>query len=150
MRVFQNVNGVVLPDLTDGQYYIYVLENAPQGNIKIGRSQHIRQRLQSLSGSNSGGNQIVRCAVSDPTYLYSLESLLHLHYQAFRISGTEWFCGKDLCFDDVVAYVDQLFQSRSYALCNEVRRQYTMQYGPQLHIEKKEGAATAAPVGKEK
>lgn len=48
------------PVLEDGQVYIYALLNYPQGNIKIGKTTNIVQRLQSLSGSNGGSNKIIR------------------------------------------------------------------------------------------
>ena len=49
-----------VPVLDDGEIYIYIMLNYPQGNIKIGQTTNIQQRLQSLSGSNNGGNHIVK------------------------------------------------------------------------------------------
>ena len=127
MKIFENIKELDFPDLTDGRCYIYVLENAPQGNIKIGRSKHMNQRLISLSGSNSGGNQIVKCAVSDATYLYTLERILHMHFQEYRITGTEWFV--NITFDDVVNYIDTIFDSKEYQHCNQVRKQFLEKHG---------------------
>lgn len=124
MQVYDSVSAVDLPALEDGQLYLYVLENAPQGNIKIGRTKNIMRRLRSLSGSNTGGNTLVRIAVSSPTYLYTLERLAHWAFAAYRIPGTEWFCGEDLKFSEVCAYIDGLFQRPEYTVCNEMRKQF--------------------------
>lgn len=123
MIVYNDISDVDLPILED-QLYIYVLENSPQGNIKIGRTTNIKQRLHSLSGSNSGGNHISRIAVSKPTYLYSLETTAHTHYHRYRIDGTEWFDGKYVTFDEVVNYINSLFDQKGYNLCNETRRKF--------------------------
>jgi len=45
-----------VPILEDGQMYIYVMLNS-NGNIKIGKTTNIIQRLKSLSGSNGGAVQ---------------------------------------------------------------------------------------------
>lgn len=124
MQVYDSVSAVNLPALEDGQLYLYVLENAPQGNIKIGRTKNIMRRLRSLSGSNTGGNALVKIAVSPPTYLYTLERLTHWAFARYRISGTEWFCGEDLDFATVCAYIDGLFQCPEYLVCNETRKQF--------------------------
>lgn len=124
MQVYDSVSAVNLPALEDGQLYLYVLENAPQGNIKIGRTKNIMRRLRSLSGSNTGGNALVKIAVSPSTYLYTLERLTHWAFARYRISGTEWFCGEDLDFATVCAYIDGLFQCPEYLVCNETRKQF--------------------------
>lgn len=129
MYVFSNINDVKLPVLEDGQYYIYVLLNHPQGNIKVGRTSNIQQRLQSLSGSNGGGNKIVKIAVSDSTYLYTLERIIHFHFRDSRISGTEWFTDDFLQFETVVSYVESLFSSREYILCNQIRKDFVAKHG---------------------
>lgn len=126
MRVFYDIKAVDVPVLENGQVYIYILENSPQGNIKIGRSSNMQQRLQTLSGSNSGGNHITKCAVSDATWLYTLERIAHVHFAAYRIDGTEWFDGEKVPFDDVAAFVDSLFLKEEYAWCNEVRRDFSI------------------------
>lgn len=126
MYIFYDIRQVEFPALEDGQLYIYVILNEPQGNIKVGRTSNIRQRLTSLSGSNGGGNKIRKIAVSEPTYLYTLEGIIHNHLRDYRVPDTEWFVGEDLHFDDVVAYVDSLFDSKEYALCNRVRKEFTM------------------------
>lgn len=129
MRQYTSVSQVDLPALTDGRLYLYVIQNEPQGNIKIGRTTNIKQRLRSLSGSNTGGNQIVRIAVSTDTYLYTLERLTHEAFKKYRIDGTEWFHGEDLRFEDVCAYIDSLFTHKSYALCNSVRKDFIARHG---------------------
>lgn len=128
MKIFDDISKVNVPVLSDGQLYIYVLENSPQGNIKIGRSSNIQQRLRALSGSNSGGNHITRIAVSDATWLYTLEHLLHNHFSMYRIEGTEWFFGEDMTFDSVVEYIENLFVSDEYATCNRVRCEFVHTY----------------------
>ena len=121
MKIFDTISQVDVPVLQDGQVYLYVLENYPQGNIKIGRSSNLQQRLKSLSGSNSGGNQIIKVAVSDATWIYILESMVHNHFMEYRIDGTEWFDGSGMTFDDAVSFFDSLFVRPDYARCNEVR-----------------------------
>ena len=113
--------------LQDGQIYIYVILNAPQGNIKIGKTTNIQKRLKSLSGSNSGGNEIIACYCSHPTWMHSMEKTCHNHYELYRIQGTEWFDGKKIKFDEVVEYVDGLFHSENFARCNELRRKLIME-----------------------
>lgn len=112
-----------LPVLEDGQLYIYVMLNYPQGNIKIGQTTNIIQRLQSLSGSNGGGNHIIKLYVSPSTYILSIEKTCHNHYDWYRIKGTEWFNGDKLNFDEVVEYVDSLFRTESFKVCNELRKE---------------------------
>lgn len=129
MKLFTDVKSVDLPALTGGQLYIYVLENSPQQNIKIGRTTNIQQRLRSLSGSNGGGNHIARIAVSEPTYLYTLEGIAHSKFNRHRITGTEWFDGHYVSFYDAYTYVDSLFSMDDYDLCNRVRKEYTLKYG---------------------
>lgn len=122
MHMYNSVEDVRLPKLDDGEYYLYVLKNSPQGNIKIGRTKDIMTRLKSLSGSNTGGNILVKIAVSDPTYLYTLEGLLHLEFKNYRIPGTEWFTNLD--FSRVCDYINQLFSSSGYHVCNKVRKTF--------------------------
>ena len=110
------------PPLEDGQIYIYVLLNDPSGNVKIGKTTNILQRHKSLSGSNGGGNRIVACYCSPPTWMQSMEGTCHNHYEWCRIKGTEWFDGKHLSFEEVVEYIDGLFHSESFQRCNDLRR----------------------------
>lgn len=128
MQQYTNINQLTQQSLMDGQWYHYVIENAPQGNLKIGRTQNIVQRMRSLSGSNNGGNKIVKIAVSEPTYLYTLERLAHFHFDDYRIDGTEWFTGEDLTMDMICDYIDGLMQSDSYVLCNAVRKDFVAQH----------------------
>lgn len=127
MQIFDNIKDVNVPILKEGQLYIYVLENAPQGNFKIGKSSNMQQRLRALSGSNTGGNRIVRCAVSDPTYLYTIENIIQNKFALNRIEGTEWFVGEGLSFQEIVSEVDKLFKTQSYSRCNEIRKDFVKQ-----------------------
>ncbi len=119
MKIFNEIADVDVPAFEDGRLYIYVLENEPQHNIKIGRSSNMQQRLKALSGSNSGGNHITRIAVSDATWLYTLERIAHWHFHEYRIDGTEWFSG--VLFEEITGYIDSLFQHKNYETCNRVR-----------------------------
>ncbi len=123
MRIYKDVKSVNEPILQKGQWYIYVLENK-LGNIKIGISTNMKQRIQSLSGSNSGGYALVKCAVSDATYLYSIEESAHTHFCRYKLGDTEWFRGDAVTFDEAVGYIDSLFASSSYHLCNDTRKKY--------------------------
>lgn len=113
-----------IPVLEDEQLYIYVMLNSPQGNIKIGKTTNIVQRLISLSGSNGGGSKITKLYCSPATYLYSIEYTCHNHYHFARIPGTEWFDGNKVDFNEVVEYVDGLFHSKGFEKCNELRRRF--------------------------
>lgn len=109
-----------IPVLEDGQLYIYVLLNSA-GNVKIGKTTNMAQRIQSLSGSNGGGEAIVNYYCSPATYLYTIEKIAHEHFNYARLSG-EWFDGIKVSFDEAVEYVKSLFTSRDYERCNELRR----------------------------
>lgn len=110
-----------IPVLEDGQIYIYVILNSI-GNIKIGKTTNILQRMQSLSGSNGGGTKIYAVYCSPPTWLQSIEGTLHNYYHFARILGTEWFDGSKIDFMETVKYVNKLFYSDEYKKCNELRR----------------------------
>ena len=111
-----------LPILDDGEVFLYVILSLPQGNVKIGKTTNIVQRITSLSGSNGAGNRINKIYVSPSTYIEGLEKTAHLHYDFARIKGTEWFDGNKVDFDEVVQYVDGLFHQQGYETCNELRR----------------------------
>ena len=126
MTIYDSKNVIELKELSvldNGTYYIYVMLNSPQQNIKIGITTNILQRLQSLSGSNSGGNKIVKLAVSDPTYVVSAEKAFHNHYDRYRIPNTEWFDGSKLKFENVVDFIDKQFKLKSYETCNKLRKE---------------------------
>lgn len=110
-----------VPTLEDGQIYIYVMLNTI-GNIKIGKTTDISQRLKSLSGSNGGGSKIIALYCSPSTWMQSMETTCHNHYHFARISGTEWFDGTKVDFKEVVEYVDGLFHTANFQTCNELRR----------------------------
>ena len=122
MNIYMDISDIKETIADDNQVYIYVLQNYPQGNIKIGRTTNPIQRFRSLSGSNNGGNRILRVAISPMTYLYSLETTLHTHYDRNRIPNTEYF--QKLEFEDVVKYVDELFSSPNYNKCNQIRKEF--------------------------
>ena len=119
----QNNAGLLksIPVLDDGQLYIYVILNSA-GNVKIGKTTNVQQRLQSLSGSNGGGAKISAIYCSPSTWIQSIEDTCHNHYHFARINGTEWFDGNKVDFKEVVEYVDGLFHSKGYETCNELRR----------------------------
>ena len=110
-----------MPILEDGQIYIYVILNSI-GNVKIGKTTNIMQRLQALSGSNGGGLKITKVYCSPSTWIQSIEETCHNHYHFARIHGTEWFDGNKVCFSEVVEYVNGLFHTDSFMRCNELRR----------------------------
>lgn len=114
-----------VPVLDDGQVYIYVMLNYPAKNIKIGQTTNIVQRLQSLSGSNGGGNKITTLAVSDSTYVINSEKAFHEKYARYRIEGTEWFDGSKLIFEEVVSEMENQFNTKSYEVCNKLRKKLT-------------------------
>lgn len=114
-----------VPVLDNGQVYIYVMLNYPAKNIKIGQTTNIVQRLQSLSGSNGGGNKITILAVSDPTYVINSEKAFHEKYARYRIEGTEWFDGSKLIFEEVVSEMENQFNTKSYEVCNKLRKKLT-------------------------
>ena len=109
------------PILEDGQIYIYVILNS-MGNVKIGKTTNIMQRLKSLSGSNGGGSKITKAYCSPSTWIQRIEETCHNHYHFARINGTEWFDGNKVYFSEVVEYVDGLFHTDSFRRCNELRR----------------------------
>lgn len=120
VRIYDNIKMVNLPKIEDIQYYIYAIENE-LGYVKIGISQDITQRVRSLSGSNTGGNKIIRIAVSNPTYLKTLENTFHSMFNNYRIANTEWF--KGITFDEIIIKMNETFNSDSYFKCNEMRKQ---------------------------
>lgn len=109
-----------IPVLDDGSIYIYVMLNSA-GNIKIGKTTNVAKRLQSLSGSNSGGNKIVDLWYSPATWLHNIEKIAHDHFSYARLSG-EWFDGIKVSFDCAVDYLNSLFAGKDYERCNELRR----------------------------
>ena len=109
-----------IPVLDNGQVYIYVLMNSAN-SIKIGKTTNLPNRIQSLSGSNGGGERIIDWYCSPATYLHNIEKIAHDHFDYARMSG-EWFDGIKVTFDKVVEYVHGLFESKDYERCNELRR----------------------------
>ena len=111
-----------IPVLDGGQVYIYILLNSV-GNIKIGKTTNLEQRIQSLSGSNGAGNKINQWYCSPATYLDKIEKICHDHFYYARLSG-EWFDGTKVSFDETVKYLESLFTSKDYERCNELRRKF--------------------------
>lgn len=115
-----------IPILEDPQLRIYVMLNQ-EGKIKIGKTKNIYQRYLSLCGSNSQGVIITTCLVSPPTYLYTLETIMHDKFSRYRIPNTEWFydmeesSGEKL-FETACEELKALFSSTDYKKCNEVRK----------------------------
>lgn len=118
-----------VPVLDTEQIYIYVMLNS-SGNIKIGKTTNIQQRLTSLSGSNGGGYKISALYCSPATWIQTMEETCHNHYHFARINGTEWFNGDKVNFKDVVDFVDGLFKKESFKVCDELRKG--------IYMEKKE------------
>lgn len=125
-----------VPVLDDGSFYIYVMLNYPQGYIKIGKTTNIQQRLQSLSGSNGGGNKIIKLYCSPATWVQSIETALHSYYHKYRIKDTEWFKGDVLDFNKVVNHINGLFYTNSYNLCNNIRKNIAEEEKRKLELEK--------------
>lgn len=126
MKIYNSKNIIELKELSileDGSYYIYCMLNSPAHNIKIGITTNIVQRLQSLSGSNGGGNHIVKLTVSNPTFCASAEKAFHEKYARFRIEGTEWFDGSKVTFEEVVSEMEHQFNTKSYEICNKLRKE---------------------------
>ena len=115
----RNFKWIEHPKLDNKQYYIYVIENSNNA-IKIGRTHNIKGRLSSLSNSNAGGTTLIRCAVSPATYLRTIETSTHDHFEDYRVKGSEWFTG--ITFDEVVNFIDGIFNHKSYKSLNETRR----------------------------
>ena len=114
----------VIPILDNEQVYIYAMLNTCN-KIKIGITKNIQQRYQSLCGSNSQGNEILKVYVSEATYLNNLEKMIHEHFDKFRLKKTEWFVSNKsgvLKYEEVIEYIEQLFSSADYKRCNEIRR----------------------------
>ena len=113
-----------IPSLEDEQVYIYAMLNTCN-KIKIGITKNIQQRYQSLCGSNSQGNEIIKVYVSESTYLNNLEKMIHEHFGQFRLKKTEWFASNKfgtLKYEEVIEYIEQLFSSADYKRCNDIRR----------------------------
>ena len=102
-----------------GSFYIFILLNS-DNYVMIGITKNFDKRKQSLSGSNGGGSIITDYYVSDKTYVYNLEKIMHEIFKDYRIPNTEWF--KGIPFDEVVKELQQLFSSESYRRTNEELR----------------------------
>lgn len=115
------------PVLEDGRIYIYIMLNNAN-KIKIGKTTNIQQRYQSLCGSNSQGNNIVKVCVSPSSYLHTIEMMMHNKFSKYRIPNTEWFYDKEntgeLTFENVVKVLHTIFSSNEYKICNETRKQF--------------------------
>lgn len=124
MKIYNSKNIIELKELSvldNGSYYIYCMLNSI-GNIKIGITTDIVQRLQSLSGSNAAGYKITTLALSSPTYVFSAEKAFHNKYARYRLEG-EWFDGNKVTFDEIINEMEDQFNTESYKLCNEIRKE---------------------------
>ena len=114
--------------MREGQLFIYIVKNS-SGRIKIGRTTDPTQRLKSLSGSNGGGFKIEKYFISEPTCLYTLETIMHDKFDKYRIPNTEWFYNKDdpsgeKLFEAACEELKLLFSSASYKRCNKIRKEF--------------------------
>ena len=126
MKIYNSKNIIELkelPVLDNGSYYIYCMLNSPAHNIKIGITTNIVQRLQALSGSNGGGNKIIKLWLSDPTFVVNAEKAFHEKFARYRIEGTEWFEGSKLTFEEVITEMENQFNTKSYKACNKIRKE---------------------------
>ena len=126
MKIYNSKNIIELkelPVLDNGSYYIYCMLNSPAHNIKIGITTNIVQRLQALSGSNGGGNKIIKLWLSDPTFVVNAEKAFHEKFARYRIEGTEWFDGSKLTFEEVITEMENQFNTKSYKACNRIRKE---------------------------
>ena len=118
-----------IPILEEPQLRLYVMLNQ-EGKVKIGKTKNIYQRYQSLCGSNSQGVQITSVCCSPPTYLYSLENIMHEKFNQYRIPKTEWFYNKEdmsgtMLFKSACEELKLLFSSADYKKCNETRKMFS-------------------------
>ena len=116
------------PILEEPKLCIYIMLNS-EGRVKIGKTKNIYQRYQSLCGSNSQGIAITACFISEPTYLYTLEDIMHRKFKQYRIPNTEWFYNKEdpsgnILFETACEELRLLFTSASYKRCNEGRKNF--------------------------
>lgn len=114
------------PILEEPKLYIYIMLNNV-GKVKIGKTKNIQQRYQSLCGSNGQGNDITKVYISECTYLYKLENIMHDKFNKYRVKNTEWFYDKsdpngECLFIDAIEELELLFSSIEYEKCNELRR----------------------------
>lgn len=103
-------------NMARGIFYIYVLKN-DIGNVKIGITKNFTKRLLSLSGSNCGGSKIINYFVSEATYVYNIEHIMHEKFNRNRIEGTEWFKGVE--YEVVVQELQSLMKTESYIAANQ-------------------------------
>lgn len=120
IKQYTDLSKINEPKLDQLQYYIYILENIDE-YIKIGRTHDIVKRINSLSNSNTGGSKIIRCAISPPTYLRTIETSMHIHFNKYRTEG-EWF--EKLTFDEALSYLQKAFDSKNYQEVNNLRRDF--------------------------
>ena len=114
------------PILDEPKLYVYIMLN-DIGKVKIGKTKNIQQRYQSLCGSNGQGNKIVKMYISNSTYLYTLENIMHDKFNKYRIPNTEWFYDKfdvsgEILFNKIVKELELLFSSITYEKCNSLRK----------------------------
>lgn len=118
-----------IPVLDNSQVYIYVIQNST-GKVKIGKTKNIKQRIRSLGGSNGQGNEIINVYCSEPTYLDSLETIMHSKFNVYRIPNTEWFQSEDnkLLYSSAIETLEDLMKSKSYYKYNDLRKRRCENY----------------------
>lgn len=110
-----------LPPLKDGRIYNYILL-FDSGNLKIGISTDVKQRIKQLSNSNSGGFKLINYNITPPNYIAStLEKYLHYIFREYKVEG-EFF--KDLDFNEVCKKCDEIMHSDEFVRCNEIRKDF--------------------------
>lgn len=131
-----NRTGLNLSDievLEEPMMYIYVM-NTETGKIKIGKTTNIKQRFNSLSGSNSQGNPITAVYCSKPTSLYTIERLMHDKFAKYRLGeNTEWFEDKNdtshtKLFYQACEELATIFAVPNFKKLNDLRLQYSKKH----------------------
>ena len=115
-----------ISELQKSQLYIYIMLNNV-GKIKIGKTRNISKRYRTLCGSNGQGNIITNVYVSEATYLYVIERILHDKFAKYRIPKTEWFIDKEDpsgigLFNAAIKELELLFSSDNYKQSNLIRK----------------------------
>ena len=118
-----------IPILKEPQLRLYVMLDK-EGKVKIGKTKNIYQRYLSLCGSNSRGVEIIYVCCSPPTYLYTLENIMHDKFDNYRIPKTEWFYDEkdpsgETLFEKACEKLKLLFSSADYKKCNETRKMFS-------------------------
>lgn len=110
-----------LKKLKNGKAYNYILLFS-SGNIKIGLTTDIENRIQQLSNSNSGGYKLENYYISKPNYIANtVEKYMHFLYKNNRVEG-EFF--ENLNFEDVCNTLENIMNSNDFKISNQVRKEF--------------------------